>query len=417
MNFARNLYAFNKMTMLTETLSQYLSRRLILEGGLAGHMPTPVDFKDFTGDDLIELVVSLFSGNIEHMKEKLDGTNLNAYRNLDGETVFIRNQTDLNSDKGGMSLEELSARYFGKPDVAENFIKSAKVIEEVFSIVPVKFFNPEDGVKVVVNCECISAGKTNVMIYDSDRVAFHGTSTYRIENGRWRLESTEEGIPNQIAKAAEGIDRTKPRPDLIVKDAQEGGKTAGKFAREITRLFSKEGLRTSATIDLWKKTRFANLCPEWIDPEDVYQRWFYGDKSVNLNSLKKKYSEHMSELVELDKKEHKRLVSEVMEPIDSLFMQIGNELIASLDGFTNTLDDGIPEQLKKDLDELAKDIRSTGTEDDIQKLERQMQRLESVGNRLNSAEGIVFTYKGKVMKLTGSFSALNQIMGMRRFSR
>ena len=139
-------------------------------------MKHPSDYGDLTGEDLIGMVDSLFCGKIEHMKEKLDGTNLNAYRGANGESLFIRNNTDLNSKKGGMTVGEISIRYFSKPAVAENFLKAAKVIEEVFSRVPVEFFNPDPFTKIVVNCECISAGQTNVIPYDSDRVAFHGRS-------------------------------------------------------------------------------------------------------------------------------------------------------------------------------------------------------------------------------------------------
>ncbi len=48
-----------------------------------------------------------------------------------------------------------------------------------------------------------------------------------------------------------------------------------------------------------------------------------------------------------------------------------------------------------------------------EKIETQLQRLQSLGNKYNSAEGIVFKYKGKLMKLTGSFACINQILGTR----
>lgn len=406
--------------MVTERLSEFLIRELILEGGLAGHMSTPIDFPEFTGDDLKELVESLFSGKIEHMKEKLDGTNLNAYRDLNGETVFIRNQTDLNSEKGGMSLEEISIRYFDKPAVAENFIKAAKVIEEVFSKVPVKFFNPKDGVKVVVNCECISAGKTNVIIYSSDRVAFHGTSTYTMNNetGKWELTDASEGIPNEIEKAADGFKSTEPRPDLIVKSVEQGKKIADKFCKDIDNIFKDEGLQTKSTIDEWKLKRFKDIAPEWMDPDDLYRRWFYSDKSIGLNQLKKKYSEHLSELKQLDQKGYKTIVSKVMEPLDTIILRIGNTLIENLEGFANSENySDVSNQLKADLDDVVSGLRSDATDDELEKLERQIQRLGQIDGIINAAEGVVFTYKGHVMKLTGSFSALNQIMGMRKFSR
>ena len=49
---------------------------MIYEGGAGGHMAHPIDYTDFTGEQLIELVDNLFSGKIETMKEKLDGMNI-----------------------------------------------------------------------------------------------------------------------------------------------------------------------------------------------------------------------------------------------------------------------------------------------------------------------------------------------------
>ena len=70
-------------------------------------MAHPFDYTDFTANDLIDLVDSLFKGKIENLKEKLDGMNIMATMNNNGETVFIRNNSNLNSEKGGMSIEDM----------------------------------------------------------------------------------------------------------------------------------------------------------------------------------------------------------------------------------------------------------------------------------------------------------------------
>ena len=42
-----------------------------------------------------------------------------------------------------------------------------------------------------------------------------------------------------------------------------------------------------------------------------------------------------------------------------------------------------------------------------------MNRLKALGDKYNDAEGIVFMWKGRRMKLTGSFSPINQALGVR----
>ena len=42
-----------------------------------------------------------------------------------------------------------------------------------------------------------------------------------------------------------------------------------------------------------------------------------------------------------------------------------------------------------------------------------LHRLAVIGDKYNAAEGVVFNYKGKTMKLTGSFAALNRAINLR----
>ena len=66
------------------TLQRYI---YLFEGGAGGHMAHPFDYTDFTADDLIDLVDSLFKGKVEHLKEKLDGFNISATMNNDGDII------------------------------------------------------------------------------------------------------------------------------------------------------------------------------------------------------------------------------------------------------------------------------------------------------------------------------------------
>jgi hypothetical protein len=61
-------------------------------------------------------------------------------------------------------------------------------------------------------------------------------------------------------------------------------------------------------------------------------------------------------------------------------------------------------------------IEKTGSDDVKAQLEFQMNRLRKLGDdAINSAEGVVFVYKDRVMKVTGSFAAINQILGIIKF--
>lgn len=394
-------------------LQRYIN---IFEGGQAGHMAHPFDYTDFTGDDLIDLVDSLFGGKIEHMKEKLDGMNIMATMNDDGETVFIRNGSNLNSEKGGMSIQDMVDKWADREHQKKVFTQAGEIITSIFNKLGKEFFNIGDDKRKVINCECIVTGKTNIMPYATDRVAFHGYKIYQKQNGKYVEIDDVEGHVEDIYKAAEGIDAAKPRQDLIIKSAEEASKFAVKFKEAITKLFNDEKLKTDVSIENWKVQRFIKFKPEWMAIDDnfekIFDRWFNGDKSYSAVQMKKDYPEHYAELK--DDKFAKPYIAKVMEPLDNLFLSIGNELIDLLDGFTNSgSHDKVTAQLKADMEETVEAVKNSGSTAAQEKVDMQLKRLENLGNKFNSAEGIVFVYKGRRMKLTGSFAAINAILGAR----
>ena len=388
---------------------------MIYEGGQAGHMAHPFDYTDFTGNDLIDIVDSIFSGKIEQMKEKLDGDNIMATMNANGQVVFIRNNAQLNSEQGGMTIEDMKTNWKENAHTQNVFVTAGYTIEKILKKFPVKYFNPDNETRKVINCECIIAGETNIMPYATDRVAFHGYHIYKLENNKWVLVEDHEGDVDDIYKAAEGIDTAKPRPNLVLKSAKDGIKFAEKFKESINKLFTSEGLTLNDSIEDWKKIRYKKYAPEWCkDDDDIFNRICNNNNSVNANVLKKRYPEHKDEIPELSKSIKKDVCAKIMDPLDNLFLSIGNELIDILDGFTNdTNKDSVISKLRASMEHTIELIKQHGSTEAQEKVEKNINRLQQLGNKFNATEGIVFTYKGRRMKLTGSFACVNQIMGTR----
>lgn len=404
---------------ITETILCNVYKNMVVEGGAGGHMSHPFEYTEMTGRELIELVDDLFSGKVENMKEKLDGTNLHATMNNNGQVVFIRNKSNLNSELGGMSIQDMAEKWADKPSVQNTFLTAGEIITKIFNKLGKKYFNPDSDTRKVINCECIIAGKTNIMPYAEDRVAFHGYKIYKRNGNVWEETEDIEGHVDDIYKAAEGMDEARPRKNLVIKSVEEAAKFAKNFKSSLEKLFKSEGLSIDATIEEWKRKRFESVKPEWLDKEvdKVYDRWFNSDKSFKAAELKKLYPEHYDD-VKSDKFA-KPFIKQVMEPIDDLFLEIGNAFINLCDGFTNSASHNtIVNTLKKDIEDVCDEIEKTGTEENKTMLDAQLNRLRKLGdNSINSAEGVVFVYKGKLMKMTGSFAAINQILGIIKFGR
>ena len=407
---------------ITESVINTTYKPMIVEGGAGGHMSHPFDYDELTGDELIELVEDLFGGKITDMKEKLDGTNIHATMNNNGQVVFIRNKSNLNSELGGMSIQDMADKWADKPSVQNTFLTAGKIITDIFNKLGKKYFNPDDETRKVINCECIIAGKTNVMPYASDRVAFHGYKIYKKNGNTWEETDNVEGHVEDIYKAAEGIDAAKPRMNLVIKSIEDANKFAKVFKGKLEKLFRDEKLGTNVSLETWKRVRFEKIMPEWLNNGGkdvvtaVYNRWFNDDKSFKAAELKKIYTDNYKDVV--SDKFAKPFVKQVMEPIDDLFLEIGNQFIKLCNGFTN--DDAyasVVDTLTKDIEDVCNNIEKNGSEEVKQQLEFQMNRLRKLGdNAINHAEGVVFTYKGRLMKATGSFAAVNQVLGTIKFS-
>lgn len=395
----------------------------LIEGGQSGHMKHPYDYTEFTLRDLKGLIRNLFSGKIEDITEKIDGANIQATMNTQGQCVYIRNKSNLNSELGGMTIDDMAEKWKESPNTKETFLTAGTIIEQVFKKIGPKFFNPSENKRLVLNCECVKMGKTNVLYYKSAQVDFHDIWVYeKDENGEWQnTDVTKTGL-DTIQKAAEDIDGAQITPKLIVQVKDDSEDILVKYIKKLDKIFKDAGCNEKSTVEEWKYARFIQYCKdhqEWTDfilnseegTELLYKRWFNGDKSVNIKKIKELYKENERDLSAVDSKEYKKWVSDVMEPLDNFFIELGNSIIELCDGILNADNKTeVVKQLKKDLQDAVTYIRTEGSDDANQKLTHQLERLEGMG--LNASEGIVFRYKGRLQKLTGSFSALNQVLGL-----
>lgn len=395
----------------------------ILEGGMSGHMSHPYDYGDLTLRDIKGLIRMLFEGRIEDITEKLDGTNIQVTKNTDDEVVFIRNKGDLNSAKGGMSIEDMYTKWKDKPSVAETFIKAGEILKETLKNIPVRFFNPDNSTRVTINCECIKQGQTNIIPYSNSIVSFHDLWIYKYQNGEWiNTEVTKRGletVENQCNKNA------MVTPKLIVKTVDDSNKLLVSYIKEIDKIFKNNDCKEYSTVNDFKFNRFKEYCkdnyPWLLDEEGIYivfNRWINGIKSVNIRVLKNIYKDYVDELIAIDKSIYKDILRYVISPLDSFFARLGNDIISFCDNMMNknSESDSI-NILRKDLNDVISQVRSGDDSVLNDKLDIQLERLSKLGDRINASEGIVFNYKGKLMKLTGSFAALNQILGTIRFAK
>jgi hypothetical protein len=403
---------------------------MVMEGGAAGHMAHIMDYSDMTCNDICDLVSDMFGGKITDITEKIDGMNIQASVNNAGEVIFIRNKGDINSERGGMTLGDMISRWADKDHVRNTMTSAGEVVQQVLSKVGKSFFNPDEKTRLFVNCEAVVSGKTNILPYASSQVDFHDIHVYKLSdaNGWEKTEVTKKGL-NKIQAACEGIDSAHITPEIVIKVTEKSAQKKDQYIKAFQKLWDDAGLDYRTSIDDYKYERFEKYMKKnhpWVlDEFDgrryLYERLINGSKVVNIRALRKFYPGHETELssMENQKGELMDIRYYVVKHLDETFIKFGNDIIKLCDGFINKADSSAVDVLLADLKDALKAAEKIGDDTLNHKVAIQMQRLCG-GNieaaELNNSEGIVFNYKGRMMKVTGSFAPLNAIMGTRFIS-
>lgn len=402
---------------------------MIMEGGAAGHMAHIMDYSDMSCNDICELVSDMFGGKVTDITEKIDGMNIQASINNSGEVVFIRNNKDINSQQGGMTLGDMVTRWADKDHVRNTMTSAGEVVRQVLSKVGKSFFNPDDTTRLFVNCEAVIAGKTNILQYAASQVDFHDIFVYKLTDDGWKhVETTKKGL-NKIQAACDGIDNAQLTPEIVIKVTEKSAQKEQQYINAFRKLWDDAGLDYRTSIDDYKYARFEKYMKKnhpWVlDSADgrqyLYERLINGSKVVNIRALHKLYPGHEEELAAMEnpKGELMDIKYYVVKHLDETFIKFGNDIIKLCDGFINKTDSSVVDVLLTDLKDALKAAEKIGDDTLNHRVAIQMQRLCG-GNieaaDLNNSEGIVFNYKGRMMKITGSFAPLNAIMGVRFMS-
>lgn len=369
----------------------------------------PYECKELTVGQVKDMVRGIFNGEIE-LTEKVDGMNIQVTVNTKGEVVFLRNKGDLNSLNGGMTLDQMKVKWADNPDVMNTFVSAGEIL--INALKGKRFsFNPRCDLKYTLNCECVRAGKTNVMPYGKSMVIVHNIWVYRRGEQGWEkvCESTR-GLNRIIGNGVDGpvklTMKSNECDDLIVRIEEVLGREDDRtidycmWSRYIHLLYNNEYYR-------WILTSHRGCLA-------LYLRWFWNEKTINLKELKEIYRDNIPALSGIESSKGRGIVTAVTKDIDDLFVEIGQRVMGSVTGYINEGNDDVVEDLMDDFEYVVDTIMESGNEEQIYKVDYQLRRMR--GGFL-PIEGVVFNWNGRLMKLTGNFAPLNQIMGFNKFAR
>ena len=409
------------------------SQPFLFEGGAAGHMAHPFDDKDLTFGDFKAMIDAGLRGELnfeEDATEKTDGQN--AFATIqDGEVKFARNKTEL---KNPMTLSEFKNKFEGHPSklVQDTFQFAAQDLARLLmALSPAdqeKYF--KNG-KDFMNMELIYSQNTNVIHYDTDVIQFHGIKE---TDGNGNITGTNNKPAKEIAdilkKVQSDIGKTfKIIPPRVIKLQKDLDFTTNKkrFINQVNALEKRYGLTDSDEVakyhEMWWRELIDKQFPTLSQDvkEGLLKRWAYGDKkSLNMRSLAKQIGPKEAALVKkFDKEDVAKKYKENIRPFEDLFLELGSVILKNASDFLAANPSDEAQRLRAQIQTAGSKIKKTGGADQVRKVEAELARLDRIGGieSIFPTEGIVFKYKGKIYKLTGTFAAINQLLGIIKFGR
>lgn len=426
-----------KLLSFQDFLTEKLNRsntdtQLILEGGAAGHMSHPFDEKDLTFGDFKKIIEAGLYGELnfeEEATEKTDGQNVFATVQ-DGEVKFARNKTELANP---MDLATFKNKFEGhaSPLVQDTFQFAAEDLANSLNKLSPKDLEVFDNGKNWMNMELIYSKNPNVIYYDRDVIQFHGIKK---TDGEGNIIGDDNKPARSIAKAMQDLKVNVGKtftviPPQVIKLGKDLDfeKNKAKFIKQVESLRDRYGLsdddQVSRYHEMWWRetidTNFPDL--EQDHKEGLLLRWAYGDKkTLNLRSLDKDLGKDKASLIKkFDKEDVKKKYKENIRPFEDLFLELGSIILKNASNFVAANPDAEMQRLHNQIRTEAEGIKKTGGAAQIAKVEAELARLDRIGGieSIIPTEGIVFVYKGKTMKLTGTFAAINQLMGIIKYGR
>ena len=405
------------------------SREIILEGGAYGHMSHPFDIDmNLTFGDLKNIVKSALTGKLELTREKTDGQAL-AVSWVNGRLVAARNKSHLkNSGKDAMGVQDVVSKFAGRGAVSDAFSFAIKDLESAIRGLSDKDKKTifKDG-KCFMNCEIIYPANTNVIPYGTSLLVFHGTMEYD-KDGNAVGENAAAGskLDSMVKKINANIQskftiQGPPITQLPVTKDLKSKQSA--YLAKIAKLQSEYGLTDKDGVAdyhqaFWEE--FVDKGAPKLDPQQkigLVKRWAFGDKSFAIRNIADEKIKSWAE--KTDKENLQKITKDNIAKFESIFLGVGADVLSFMTSVLVVNPDAAKQTLVKQLESTITSIRSSNNPSAIEKLETELARLEDLGgaDKIVPIEGIVFSYKGNTYKLTGAFAALNQILGIMKYSR
>jgi hypothetical protein len=387
------------------------------------------------------MVTQTLSGEIvKHgaVEEKTDGQNIMVSWK-GGKLIAARNKGHL-KNKGEKALDKdgIKKMFSGRGAIEDAFYFAMKDLES--AIGKISDTDKEEIFKSGENfmsLEVIYPATQNVIPYGLSLLIFHGVKEY---NDAGDVIGDQRGYGNKLAKIIKDvnaevqdnftIDEMKP---VSLAKTENFDTRVSYYTSKLDTLQKKFKLKANDNVMMYHQAWWEDFINtkakkmKYKIPDSVMkgliQRWAFGDKSYGVNQMKKEIDNEkfLDFATGFDKQDgdHQATRKSNMEPFESLFLELGAEVMSNMTSFMAANPDEAIQKIRADLAKEIKAIRNSNDVGTLDKMKVQLNKIKALGGfgKIVPSEGLTFHYNGKLFKFTGIFAPLNQILGMLKYSR
>ena len=413
------------------------------EGGGAGHMKNVWEATELTFKDLRDLINKSLSGELENITEKLDGQNLMVTWK-DGGLYAARNKGHL-KNKGETSLSIAGMRDFfaGRGEIEKAFVGAMEDLEDALKQSGLNLEKIFKNGQNWFNLEVLYPETENVVPYGDAQLRIHHIRKVddegnTIDVSHDNLDNIDAAISRVQNKEDKNffIRRTNPVTIDQIRDSRNIGEG---LVRQLQKIQVDNNVDDNETIQDYIDENLRNYIGNAFNSmgksidtgliEAFIQRWGHGVKSPNIAALLKGVDPDIANWFKSEDKVINKTIKKMIAPVERIFLQLGATVLNNLKGLAASDPSKTSQSIKTKVEKAIKELRaeiSKGNAGDPERIDKiseflgiQLERLEQAGgiDAIAPTEGIVFDYNGQLLKLTGNFGPVNQLIGYLKFGR
>lgn len=433
-NKAKNSKSSLTVQMLFELVGRETNdQKLLLCGGLAGHMSHLYENRDLTFGDLKQVFLLASQGKLEEVSEKLDGQNFFFTYNLAQKQLkFARNKGNIKT--GGMSGSDVATKWADKPAVGKAFGMAYKIMTNALATLDARtlkaIFGPTGN--IWYSAEVVSTDNPNVINYDRNVIVFHKSGTsYDAAGSPVETVDTAQNFNTlvaQVGKLQSAIAESgwKVLGPVMVPLQKLSNNEPYKIAvSRLGAIMSRYGMSDANTlndmvVEALKAGPLANLGvpPKALD----FLARLMTDETRGIAERKKELAgviKNKDAFIKLAPviNQAPKMIAAVISPVEDLVSDFAVGMLSGVHSILALHPDEEVRRLRGEVQAAISKIKSSGKQEFLDILDKQLSRLRTVDNITSSMEGIVFKFKGHYFKLTGAFAPVNQLLGLVRYGR